>query len=184
MGQAAGSAARYLVKWQGLPYGEATWEGPEDLERIGAGHALAEFLAREARGVEPRRTVDAARRAFAESGQRAFAQQPTYLQGDGTLRDYQLEGLNWMVYSWAQGTNGILADEMGLGKTVQCASMIGYLAETQHIGGPFIIIVPLSVVPNWAREFRKWLPQVRALHAPCAAGASSPAERAAVGIVA
>ncbi len=43
----------------------------------------------------------------------------------GTLRDYQLQGLNWMVYSWSKGCNGILADEMGLGKTVQCASMIG-----------------------------------------------------------
>ena len=43
----------------------------------------------------------------------------------GTLRDYQLDGLNWMVYSWSRGCNGILADEMGLGKTVQCAAMVG-----------------------------------------------------------
>lgn len=27
----------------------------------------------------------------------------------GTLRDYQLDGLNWMVYSWSRGSNGILA---------------------------------------------------------------------------
>ena len=30
----------------------------------------------------------------------------------GKLRDYQLEGLNWMVYSWSQDRNAILADEM------------------------------------------------------------------------
>lgn len=30
----------------------------------------------------------------------------------GTLRDYQLDGLNWMVYSWSRGQNGILAGAM------------------------------------------------------------------------
>uniref|UniRef100_A0A3Q3INP8 Helicase ATP-binding domain-containing protein n=1 Tax=Monopterus albus TaxID=43700 RepID=A0A3Q3INP8_MONAL len=28
-------------------------------------------------------------------------------------------GLNWLRFSWAQGTDTILADEMGLGKTIQ-----------------------------------------------------------------
>lgn len=28
------------------------------------------------------------------------------------LRDYQLDGLNWMVYSWSQNRNVILADEV------------------------------------------------------------------------
>ena len=37
----------------------------------------------------------------------------------GTLHLYQLEGLNWLRFSWAQGTDTILADEMGLGKTIQ-----------------------------------------------------------------
>jgi chromodomain-helicase-DNA-binding protein 1 len=49
----------------------------------------------------------------------------TDVRAGGTLRDYQLDGLNWMVYSWSRDCNGILADEMGLGKTVQCASMVG-----------------------------------------------------------
>lgn len=40
----------------------------------------------------------------------------------GTLREYQLEGLNWMVNLHDNGINGILADEMGLGKTVQTIS--------------------------------------------------------------
>ncbi len=43
----------------------------------------------------------------------------------GQLRDYQLAGLNWLIYSWSKGANCILADEMGLGKTVQCVAMIG-----------------------------------------------------------
>ena len=35
------------------------------------------------------------------------------------LRDYQLEGLNFMVNAWAKDNSVILADEMGLGKTIQ-----------------------------------------------------------------
>ena len=34
----------------------------------------------------------------------------------GTLKPYQLEGLNWMIHLAEKGLNGILADEMGLGK--------------------------------------------------------------------
>lgn len=49
-----------------------------------------------------------------------FDQQPFYINATGgTLHPYQLEGLNWLRFSWAQGTDTILADEMGLGKTVQ-----------------------------------------------------------------
>lgn len=49
-----------------------------------------------------------------------FEHQPWYINATGgTLHPYQLEGLNWLRFSWAQGTDTILADEMGLGKTVQ-----------------------------------------------------------------
>lgn len=51
-----------------------------------------------------------------------YDRQPEYLDvTGGTLHPYQLEGLNWLRFSWAQGTDTILADEMGLGKTVQTA---------------------------------------------------------------
>lgn len=85
--------------------------------------------------------------------------QPEYLSG-GTLRDYQLEGLNWLVYSWSKNINCILADEMGLGKTVQCVSFLSYLAETLQVLGPFLVVVPLSTVSNWIKEFRKWAPRM------------------------
>jgi hypothetical protein len=42
---------------------------------------------------------------------RAMVVQPGYLQR-GTLRDYQLQGLNWLVYSWSRNENCILADEV------------------------------------------------------------------------
>ena len=71
--------------------------------------------------MEPTSTPDMARRQFKN---RALEKQPEFLQA-GTLRDYQLDGLNWLIYSWMQDQNCILADEMGLGKTVQCVSLLG-----------------------------------------------------------
>lgn len=49
-----------------------------------------------------------------------YETQPRFITATGgTLHMYQLEGLNWLRFSWAQGTDTILADEMGLGKTIQ-----------------------------------------------------------------
>lgn len=31
--------------------------------------------------------------------------------------------------------------------------------NSQHIHGPFLVVVPLSTITNWAREFRKWTPE-------------------------
>lgn len=59
-----------------------------------------------------------------------------------------------------QDRNAILADEMGLGKTVQCVSLVGLLAQHMLLRGPFLVVVPLSTVPNWIKEFRKWVPMV------------------------
>ncbi len=55
--------------------------------------------------------------------------------------------------------NGILADEMGLGKTVQCIAMVAHLVE-QNIMGPFLVCGPLSTVPNWVAEFKRFAPKV------------------------
>ena len=38
-------------------------------------------------------------------------QQPSVIKG-GTMREYQLQGLNWLIHLYDNGINGILADEM------------------------------------------------------------------------
>ncbi|OZJ01737.1 hypothetical protein BZG36_05117 [Bifiguratus adelaidae] len=87
-------------------------------------------------------------------------EQPRILVG-GTLKDYQIKGLEWMVSLYNNRLNGILADEMGLGKTIQTISLITYLIERKHQNGPFLIIVPLSTLTNWTLEFERWAPSVR-----------------------
>ena len=65
---------------------------------------------------------------------RKYERQPDFIANTGgTLHKYQMEGLNWLRFSWAQGTNTILADEMGLGKTIQTISFIYSLfKEVRH----------------------------------------------------
>ncbi|KXS13616.1 hypothetical protein M427DRAFT_113168 [Gonapodya prolifera JEL478] len=85
--------------------------------------------------------------------------QPDILSG-GRLKEYQLKGLEWMVSLYNNRLNGILADEMGLGKTIQTISLISYLVERKRQPGPFLVIVPLSTLTNWALEFEKWAPSI------------------------
>lgn len=46
---------------------------------------------------------------------------------NGTLKEYQLEALNWMIKLHHMNVNAILADEMGLGKTIQTISLLAHL---------------------------------------------------------
>jgi ATP-dependent helicase STH1/SNF2 len=85
--------------------------------------------------------------------------QPSILVG-GTLKEYQLKGLQWMISLYNNNLNGILADEMGLGKTIQTISLITYLIEYKKQNGPFLVIVPLSTLTNWNLEFEKWAPSI------------------------
>ncbi|KAG6959731.1 hypothetical protein JG688_00009956 [Phytophthora aleatoria] len=90
-----------------------------------------------------------------------ITQQPSVIKF-GTMKPYQLEGLNWMIRLHDSGVNGILADEMGLGKTLQSISLLAYLREARGIEGPHIIIVPKSTVGNWMKELKRWCPSINA----------------------
>ncbi|KAI0076817.1 SNF2 family DNA-dependent ATPase [Panus rudis PR-1116 ss-1] len=67
-----------------------------------------------------------------------FEESPSFI--NGTMRPYQLQGLNWMVSLHHNGLNGILADEMGLGKTLQTISFLSYLKHYRDITGPHLIV--------------------------------------------
>ena len=90
-----------------------------------------------------------------------LTKQPSVIRG--TMRPYQLAGLNWMIRLRHNGLNGILADEMGLGKTLQSISMLGYLEEYSSVKGPHLVLVPKTTLSGWQNEFARWLPSLKVL---------------------
>ena len=54
---------------------------------------------------------------IAHTIQEEVTEQPEILVG-GTLKPYQLRGLQWLISLYNNNLNGVLADEMGLGKTI------------------------------------------------------------------
>lgn len=88
----------------------------------------------------------------------------------GSLRPYQLRGLDWMLFLDKLGLGGCLADDMGLGKTVQLISLL--LAERENPNtkkpGPTLLFAPTSVVGNWMKELQRFAPQLKVMvhHGP------------------
>ncbi|KAF8530036.1 SNF2 family DNA-dependent ATPase [Hysterangium stoloniferum] len=101
--------------------------------------------------------------------------QPEAITG-ATLKDYQLQGVEWLTGLYLNGVNGILADEMGLGKVNNCCyftlQTIAFLAHVP-VTRPALIVCPLSVLHNWVDEFTKFAPSI-----PVCLYHGTPAERA------
>jgi len=77
----------------------------------------------------------------------------------GTLREYQQEGASWLRTMTDRNFNVILADEMGLGKTVQ---LLAFLTSRQKKEmPPALVICPASLVANWEREAKRFVPGFR-----------------------
>jgi superfamily II DNA or RNA helicase len=64
-------------------------------------------------------------------------------------RDYQRQGVDWLVFLRDAGVGAMLADDMGLGKTLQalCA-----------VRGRTLVVAPTSVLHNWIDEVRRHRP--------------------------
>ncbi|XP_014852940.1 PREDICTED: chromodomain-helicase-DNA-binding protein 3-like isoform X6 [Poecilia mexicana] len=161
----------YLVKWKDLTYDQCTWER-DDMD-------IPDFELHKANYWRHRDNIlkedpDKPRKMTSKEGDGEeeeslpspltdptikYEEQPDFVTATGgTLHLYQLEGLNWLRFSWAQGTDTILADEMGLGKTIQTIVFLYSLFKEGHTKGPFLVSAPLSTIINWEREFEMWAP--------------------------
>uniref|UniRef100_A0A8B9L8B9 DNA helicase n=1 Tax=Astyanax mexicanus TaxID=7994 RepID=A0A8B9L8B9_ASTMX len=134
----------YLVKWCSLSYEESTWELQEDVDPV----KIREF--EELKRIPENKHAE---RPLPEQWQK-LEKSRDYRNGN-QLREYQLEGMNWLLFNWYNRKNCILADEMGLGKTIQSITFL-YEMFLMGLRGPFLIIAPLSTITNWEREFRTW----------------------------
>jgi len=103
------------------------------------------------------------------------------------LRNYQHEGYSWMVQLYENKLGGCLADDMGLGKTIQTLTLLlkirkknsqslQLMAEKgqqiqmslfDEVPAPVeiqpasLIVMPTSLVHNWANEIKKFAPSLK-----------------------
>jgi SNF2 family DNA or RNA helicase len=86
----------------------------------------------------------------------------------GTLRPYQLRGLQWLAFLEQIGLGACLADDMGLGKTIQLIALLLHERRDGRSPGPTLLFAPTSVVANWVREVARFAPDLRVLvhHGP------------------
>ena len=79
------------------------------------------------------------------------------------LFPFQERGHGWLRLLGDLRVGGILADDMGLGKTVQAIATIVSEREGRDDGdvGPTLVVTPMSVTQQWAREIARFAPGLR-----------------------
>lgn len=164
-----------LIKWWNLPYSNSTYEFEKDLQKheIEYENQLQEFVLRNQKptktfiiqGLSAHNEVKSRCRKLLgdhltriQENMKSFSEklQMYPFPSDSRLRDYQAEGVTWLMSNYINGRNSLLSDDMGLGKTIQTTVFISMLNSMLSIRGPFLVIAPLSTIQHWRREFSSW----------------------------
>jgi len=178
-----GTGRQFLVKWMSLPYSDASYEFERDLiinniDYEGNVEALKRRMKKPAKrdidqsekageqikrklfltfdeGSKILKSISSDKRKAMATDFQSRLEKHEYQNG-GMLRDYQAEGVSWLLSNYTNKRSCILADEMGLGKTIQTACYVNFVARELKCRGPFLIVAPLSTIPHWSREFKAW----------------------------
>jgi len=172
-----GTGRVFLVKWLNTAYSDATYEYERDLILMDVEYEcyLDDF---QERNKKPTKLAMKKIFSLQEAGKRRLYKifgdhlkddmkekrieeykkklEEIEFRNGGKLRDYQAEGVSWLLANHINHRSAILADEMGLGKTIQTATYLEMLNNELHLRGPFLIVAPLSTIPHWQREFSGW----------------------------
>ena len=81
------------------------------------------------------------------------------------LRPYQQAGVRWLYLLTRLGLGACLADDMGLGKTIQVLALLLVLKRESAgtTARPSLLVVPASLMANWAAEAERFAPGLRLL---------------------
>jgi SNF2 family DNA or RNA helicase len=111
---------RYFVKWRGQPYSECTWERWEDIKSYYSEvwtfwqfqkPPKLPILSNNTPALSEYRKLEKSP-MFGVSKMLPQAETPNGFEDGLKLRDYQLEGVNWLLWNWWHKRSCILADEM------------------------------------------------------------------------
>ncbi len=146
------------AKVNGLSFGEAM--------RLLAGASVAGETAGEA-DIEWSRTVAGpwlAQTLKNLRGPEGLARVDPGRELNGTLRPYQLVGARWLHLLASLRLGACLADDMGLGKTIQVlALLLALKASSSDERKPSLLVVPASLLANWAAEIARFAPGMKAI---------------------
>jgi SNF2 family DNA or RNA helicase len=78
-----------------------------------------------------------------------------------TLREYQKEGFQWLIFLQENGLHGALCDDMGLGKTLQTLCALVYSLEQGQSNLPSLVVCPSSLTVHWQRECKTYFPHLK-----------------------
>ena len=120
-----------------------------------------ELLDELAEGWQPPQAWQSRSRALKQVG--ALEAAPIRTDFDALLRTYQRIGVAWLWHLYRHELGGILADEMGLGKTLQALALIECICTSDAKAGPALVVCPASLVENWIREAKRFVPGLEAL---------------------
>jgi hypothetical protein len=158
-----GTGRQFLIKWSHTPYSECTFEFERDLilNETDYKDDVKGFLRRNKKPTKSdlrtriRKGEEELRRSYKFFGDRSTISdekrdecvqkyqqelQERVFPNGGQLRDYQAEGVSWMMSNFVNQRSSILADEMGLGKFIWFRVCVvvgnspapGGWIETQH----------------------------------------------------
>lgn len=96
-------------------------------------------------------------------GNDSFKASPVPKEINANLRNYQLEGVQWLERLRTMHLNGILADDMGLGKTLQAIVALTQYYQSTGDKTLSLIVCPTSLLYNWYEEFHRFNPLLKVL---------------------
>lgn len=110
-----------VIKWDGLPYSEVSFESIKDLQsqNVDYEEALRAYYRREQLPPVSNKSSRINRTLKSDT----LSQEAPVFPA-GSLRDYQWEGVRWLLFNWSQNRNSILADEMGKSNVCSCLGLI------------------------------------------------------------